>query len=86
MNPETIKELQKSEQFKEFAGFLVSEAAKLNNVSDLQVKGENPVTVAVQVGARQEAYKVLQKILEPLINFREYATITPGKEYAVDVE
>lgn len=86
MNQDSLRELQKSSYFKEFADFIELEAIKLNRLDDLQVKGEQPLVVAVQVSARQEAYKVLKKILDPLINYEERATITSGEEYAVDVE
>lgn len=85
MNPQSLQELQKSPYFKELSDFLALEASKLNRVDDLQVEGKDPVVVAVQVAARQDAYKTLIKILDPLLNYSERAIITDGKEYAVDV-
>lgn len=82
MNPETIQKLLVLPEFKEFCAFIAAEAEKLNSVSDIEIDGQLPVVVAVQVQARQQAYKVIQRMLAPLLNVQGKTASGPTtKEY-----
>ncbi len=81
MTPETIKAIQESAIFNEFAKYLAEEVMKLDKLNDIKIDGNTTIKVA----GRKYAFELITEILEPLIKVEEYAIITSGEEYAVDV-
>lgn len=68
MKPETIQKLTSDvPELKELIAFLIEEAGKLNNLSNLNM--DMPYDqVAIEVKARQRAYEKIGDILHPLLN------------------
>lgn len=70
MNPTLAKKLMsKVPELKDFIAFLSEEALKLNKLDDIKLT--EPKEIAIEVLARQRAYEVIVKILDPLVNIQE---------------
>jgi len=77
---ETLQNLKERPEFQELLKYLSEETLKLNNISDL---GGTPWSeLGDRVKARQEAYKMLKRILEPLIDIPDIVK-NRHDEYAV---
>lgn len=79
MNNETLKKLLDNPDFKAFAEFMVIEAQKLNHISDMD--GIETQDITIEVLARKRAFKTLQSILEPILNYQEVSNETSREEY-----
>ena len=77
---ENLKNLKERPEFKELLKYLSEEILKLNNISDLA--GTPWVELGDRVKARQEAYKTLKRILEPLMDIPDVVK-NKRDEYAV---
>ena len=77
---ENLQNLKERPEFKELLKYLSEETLKLNTIADLE--GMFGAELLETVHARQEAYKTLKRILEPLIDIPELAK-NKRDEYAV---
>lgn len=81
MNPDTINNLLAMPDFQAFVAFLREQADQLNRLDDID---PHLTSVAIEVKARQRAYKKLSEILTPLLNPQEKVTPSaPNKEFAM---
>jgi len=66
---DALQQIKERPEFQELLKYLSEETLKLNNISDL---GGTPWSeLGDRVKARQEAYKMLKRILEPLVDIPE---------------
>jgi len=69
MNPETLKKLMESAEFREFAEFIATECEKLNHLDDF--KDIPNVEIPLEVLARRRAFEALKRILDPILNYQK---------------
>jgi len=81
ISSEAIKNIRERKEFAELLKYLAEEAVKLNTISDLDEIPWNEITGIVK--ARLEAYKTLQRILEPLIDLPDLTPKSKADSYEV---
>lgn len=78
---ENLQNIKERPEFKELLKYLAEETQKLNTISDLEGTVWNEL--GDRVKARQEAYKTLKRILEPLIDLPELTPKNKADSYDV---
>lgn len=82
MSPQTIKKLQENiPELRELIAFLTAEAEELNVIADIHLT--SPTEIALEVLARQRAYKTIKDILSPLLDTQETIISIDPSEYVV---
>lgn len=83
IEPRVVKKLMSDvPEMREFVAFINDEVDKLNKLDDSVIDSlSDPIEFSIHIKARKEAYKILQGILDPLLNKQIYGIINSNKDY-----